>query len=362
MAKGRRGTTPGEDLERALIGAAEAHTLDDLGEHVLPHLRHALGASSTLLYRYDEAGRIAPIAGELAASMEHYSREYFHLDPVHLFPRTLHPEPRVVHATRHVDVRAFRRSTAYGEFYATFELEHLVCAWLTHLPYGAPGMTGLLFARPRGHDDFARADQAFLGRVLPALAAAAARAARMGHLDVQREALEAIVSASARPARLVVSADGRIVWASPACEALLGSPVRAPLDELRRAALRIHEAARAKTSPRVAPSLSLVTSAGRLDAHLSTLRTPSGAPLVLVELEDTRAAPHLGDGLARRFGLTPAEETVLRVLADGSANRAIADRLHVSVETVRTHVRRILDKLGVRSRGEAAILVVRGDG
>ncbi len=344
-----------------LLGAAEAHSLRDLGEHVLPRLRRALRASSTLLYCYDELGRLAPIAGDLAATMDLYARDYFHVDPVHQFPRTLKPEPRVVHATRHVDTRAFHRSVAYGEYYSAFALEHLVCAWLTHLPYGAPGMTGLLFARPPGHEDFAGADETLLGRVLPALAAAAARAARQGTLDVQREALEAIVAASARPARLVISADGRIVWASPACEALLGAPVRAPIADLRRAALRMHDVARGKASPRVSPTVSVVTAEGRIDAHLSMLRTASGEPLVLVDLEDVRVAPRLGEGLARRFGLTPAEAIVLRLLAEGSANREIAVRLHVSVETIRTHVRRVLGKLGVRSRSEAAVLVVRGD-
>jgi len=64
--------------------------------------------------------------------------------------------------------------------------------------------------------------------------------------------------------------------------------------------------------------------------------------------------------LARRFQLTRAESAVLRELAQGRANGDIADRLCVSIETVRTHVRRVLGKLGVRSRTEAALLASRG--
>jgi len=60
--------------------------------------------------------------------------------------------------------------------------------------------------------------------------------------------------------------------------------------------------------------------------------------------------------LAARVGLTPAETRTLSVLALGESNRQIARRLGVSIETVRTHVRRVLAKLSVRSRAEAARL------
>jgi NarL family two-component system response regulator LiaR len=50
--------------------------------------------------------------------------------------------------------------------------------------------------------------------------------------------------------------------------------------------------------------------------------------------------------------LTPREADVLELLQGGRSNAEIAQALHVSVETVRTHVRRIYRKLGVRTRRE----------
>jgi DNA-binding NarL/FixJ family response regulator len=44
--------------------------------------------------------------------------------------------------------------------------------------------------------------------------------------------------------------------------------------------------------------------------------------------------------------LTPREEQVLRLLAEGASNEAIAVELHISVNTVRTHVQQVLRKLG----------------
>lgn len=60
-----------------------------------------------------------------------------------------------------------------------------------------------------------------------------------------------------------------------------------------------------------------------------------------------------------RFGLSPREYGVLLVLAEGRTNREIADRLFISERTVAVHVRRILAKLGVSGRVEAAGVVIR---
>jgi two-component system, NarL family, response regulator DesR len=54
--------------------------------------------------------------------------------------------------------------------------------------------------------------------------------------------------------------------------------------------------------------------------------------------------------------LTPREADVLELLQNGSSNGEIAHTLHVSVETVRTHTRRVYRKLGVRSRRELQAL------
>lgn len=50
--------------------------------------------------------------------------------------------------------------------------------------------------------------------------------------------------------------------------------------------------------------------------------------------------------------LTDREAEVLELLQEGRSNAEIAQQLHVSVETVRTHVRRVYRKLGVGTRRE----------
>ncbi|REK17313.1 MAG: DNA-binding response regulator [Actinobacteria bacterium] len=62
---------------------------------------------------------------------------------------------------------------------------------------------------------------------------------------------------------------------------------------------------------------------------------------------------HHGAAMARRPELTGRELEVLSLVSDGNTSKEIADKLYISENTVRNHVRNILDKLGMKSRFEA---------
>jgi DNA-binding NarL/FixJ family response regulator len=57
--------------------------------------------------------------------------------------------------------------------------------------------------------------------------------------------------------------------------------------------------------------------------------------------------------------LTPAEISVLRLIAEGNANKQIADRLSITEETVKGRVKNILSKLGANDRTHAAMIGLR---
>lgn len=62
-------------------------------------------------------------------------------------------------------------------------------------------------------------------------------------------------------------------------------------------------------------------------------------------------------GGARR--LSPREIEVLRLLAEGHGNKAIAGQLHLAEVTVKKHVQGIIGKLGVQDRTQAAVVALR---
>jgi DNA-binding NarL/FixJ family response regulator len=94
---------------------------------------------------------------------------------------------------------------------------------------------------------------------------------------------------------------------------------------------------------------SAVRSAGDGDALLA----PSITRRLIEQFAAPRTPPAQPPGLDE---LTPRELEVFRLLASGMTNREIAGQLVVGETTVKTHVTRILMKLGVRDRVQAVVL------
>jgi DNA-binding NarL/FixJ family response regulator len=100
-----------------------------------------------------------------------------------------------------------------------------------------------------------------------------------------------------------------------------------------------------------------------LEELLAAIRTVAGgeallAPSVTRRLiahfaGDDRAPRKLPDGLA---DLTEREREVLLLVAQGLSNAELTQALHVSLPTAKTHVSRILTKLGARDRTQLVVL------
>ena len=112
------------------------------------------------------------------------------------------------------------------------------------------------------------------------------------------------------------------------------------------------------------------------DAERAELRARAGAPIEIVGEFATLAAARASDldfdGILLAHGddriedahsfeepLTAREVEVLELLAEGLSNKAIADRLGISDQTVKFHVAAISSKLGAANRTDAVRRAVR---
>ena len=107
----------------------------------------------------------------------------------------------------------------------------------------------------------------------------------------------------------------------------------------------------------------------RVIAEGEALLAPTVTKRLIAEFARQRPRPaDPAQGSGALGALTPRETEVLRLIAGGLSNPEIAKRLVVTEETVKTHVSRILSKLGLRDRTQAVVaayesgLVVPGTG
>lgn len=87
---------------------------------------------------------------------------------------------------------------------------------------------------------------------------------------------------------------------------------------------------------------------------LETIRAIHGGKRTVSPEVSCELAEHATDD-----ALTPGEISVLHLIAEGNANKQIADRLSIAEETVKGRVKNILSKLGANDRTHAAIIGLR---
>ena len=147
--------------------------------------------------------------------------------------------------------------------------------------------------------------------------------------------------------------DGRWIAAAAAWSEL-GRPYHAAVARWRQAEALV---AAGDREGAVAPAAQALECAERLGAAWLAGEVESLAARARLRLGDG-AAPDDGAAAADEgddpFGLTPRERQVLALVAAGATNREIGRQLYMAEKTASVHVSRILAKLDVRSRTEAA--------
>lgn len=345
-------------MDRLVEAACDVDALADLARDFMPMLEDAIGASGALLFEFGGDARPLGVSGSLARHLDTYNETLFGQDPLQCALRRLQPGHAPVVAIE--DVMSYDElatSAAFHEFYRPLGVERLIGAMPTERPFGTPGMVGIVLGRPGTERPFGTRARRLLDRVLPALRGVVKRDRRARAAAREREYVMAAVRRHLTQATFVLDDAGRVRWRSPQADPLLAdaAPRRdlvRPLAMAARAALRDHRA----TGQHTLAVLDAFAGSHAARVRTETLADGEVVVVVDVELSDPRGCHEDVRAVARAFGLTKAEASVLAYLAQGLGNRAIAGKLHVSETTVKTHVQQILGKLDIENRTQAALL------
>lgn len=154
-----------------------------------------------------------------------------------------------------------------------------------------------------------------------------------------------------RRPRLIVKPDGEVLWTNAEAQALLTSdgPVTVERGRLRGATQQITDRLQLLLN---SPSSSAPCWLQEEDGVLIWAEHIAHPVPATVGLTIRRAGEELEvSALATARQLTPAESRIMGMMLSGVEAGRIAQKLDISVETLRTHVKHLYTKLGVNSRG-----------
>jgi DNA-binding CsgD family transcriptional regulator/tetratricopeptide (TPR) repeat protein len=187
------------------------------------------------------------------------------------------------------------------------------------------------------------------------------RAAAEGERPVERAWL---ATAEAHGARAEGTPEPTLFAAAAEAWDKLEWPYDAALARWREA--EAHLAAGDRQAATTAASSALATArrlgAGWLEGEVEGLCARARLQLEGVAaspIREEQAGQEVATADEEPFGLTPRERQVLTLVSEGRTNREIGDTLYMAEKTASVHVSRILSKLGVRSRTEAAAVAHR---
>jgi DNA-binding CsgD family transcriptional regulator len=333
------------------------------------------------------------LSGDLAAERFDFITEYG--SEPWIFPRMMERHrlnPLLVAELQHgletthttevlVPMSALARTEFYADILNPARIQHGIAFYQTAGCNGISGrIVGLNAFRPLRANAFTTEECARLEALRPVLLRAADARVSFARVEMQKAtALAALDLISS--AMILVDDTGQAFFVNARAEAIL-----AKSDGLSIASGSLSAATPELTSQLRSCIFAAVQAGlgkGRGAGASILLQRPSGAPPLAVSITPLlmhglfvgcrRAAAavsiaepvrgkvqHLG-AFSEAFHLTPTEARVASAVADGKGVPAIAVALGLSVNTVRTHLYRVLDKTGTRRQSELTALIHRFD-
>jgi DNA-binding CsgD family transcriptional regulator/PAS domain-containing protein len=357
----------------------EAAVQPDLWRPVLERFADRVGGTSAWLSRLDLAdARGAGIIARIDPAMTSlYLNHYASVNPLaHVSDPVAYKQSWSLRILTDEDWMPKDELTA-GEYYNDFlRPQNIHSTMMIRLALQGDEVSALNVNRSSAQGQFGAAELEEARRLHPHLIRAFRVSGALAELTLDNSDLSEALERSHHGV-LVLGANGRIRQANAAARSLFsdgfglcvreGRLAAGPGEADRRLSSLIARAAQPNWADRIGGSMVLAIPgrARPLKIAVSPLSPDrlamfGGKPgvLVMVTDADVGASP-TRDGLRERFGFTAAETRVALGLLDGAKPQQLADRLGVSVHTVRNQLRSLFDKTGVTCRSELVVALLR---
>jgi|HubBroStandDraft_6_1064221.scaffolds.fasta_scaffold108184_3 DNA-binding CsgD family transcriptional regulator len=208
--------------------------------------------------------------------------------------------------------------------------------------------------REEAQATFSREEARFMQRLAPHLA----EGHRMGLLQQACEREDAADG----PGLVLLAADGAVAGMNAAAgrwlEDLGGRADGSDLPiEIAALATRLRHLA---ASEPALPRLRVRTRSGRWAVlHASWMNSHAGRAITVI-LEEAAPA-EVAPMIMAAYGLTDREKMICGLVCQGLSTRRIADRLHLTSDTVQDHLKSVFDRTSVHSRGELVAAILQRD-
>jgi len=372
-----------DDELLGLIGAIyEAALSPEDWPAVLSRLAKLLGAPCSLMsvLPLDGGSGVSMCSAEMDPDIFALFRQtYIRPETNPSIPRLMAvPQRTIVCREEHFTDAAWERTEMFEDIYRPLGVYHSL-GTIVHrsehhvVPFGA--------MRRKGHEPFGPQQRALLTHALPHLQRAIEIFLRLNDLDARKTADQTLWNRLPYGVLLLDPA-GRILWTNAAADAILAdgdglsarggflsAAIAAESATLHRL---IGEAAQTGigrgfhaggaltlSRPSMARPLAVLVAPFRVEhtEHLILRRRPAVAVFVSDPERKPKPSPEL---LAQLYGLTARESALVALLLEGLDLRKAADRLGVTMNTVRTHLREVFEKTNTHRQAELVSILLRG--
>ena len=340
---------------------------------ILDRLNAAVGAEQTIIFGPVTQAGAAISAGTGEQMLRDFLSHYAGVNVLAGPCDRMFPTGDVRYSHKAVPDVEFERSEFYNDF---FQQHNAFYSMGLKVPLGARGEAYLSSQRPRSKGPFGESEGLVYATLMPHLQRALMLHARMTQMETGVLGLEAALDDMGH-AVFGLDGVGRVILSNQRAEELVRGG-DALLLRNRRLASVVPEMNR-RLQEALACAADVGTATGVPDGSSLLLERRSGGPALrvtvtpfaaamaarpsdlaaLVYVSDPGSKPQSrAESMRKLYKLTPAEGRIADLLLEGLEVREVSQRLGVTLETARFHVKRVLAKTGVRRQSELVRLML----